>query len=367
MLVLILIGGVLLAQEEKAEVSGEPAAQEEKAEEPEPEGDVAAGGQTFSQVVVAGGWAMLFIGICSVLAFGLAIERFVHMRPSKMVPSQFVGEVRGFVEQGRYDEAGQRCEETPSPISNVLGVMFERMREGKDATVVAVEDAGAKVMAGLQQKISYLSVIAVISPMIGLLGTVLGMIQAFNVIAFQAGLGKPTLLAAGISKALVTTAAGLIVAIPAMIFYHLLRTKIQTIMTSIEKISEKFIGLIFSSPTVGPATEEVTTQEQEIVTEEETIDREREEEEEAEREARRNKEEEILARKKEEERKVLVKKKEENDLFRKGKESYAKGDFKGAMTLFQKVLEVNPDNENSPRYIEKARAIIEQAEKEIEA
>ncbi len=354
---LILIGGVLLAQEEKAEEQKD-----------------AFTGMTFWQTIKAGGIAMLFIGLCSVLAFGLAMERFVNMRLSKMVPSQLIGEINGFVEQRRYDEARQRCEETPSPISNVIGVLFGKVGEGKEATVGAVEDAGAKEIAEFQQKISWLSVIAVISPMIGLLGTVLGMIQAFNVIAFQAGLGKPTLLAAGISKALITTAAGLIVAIPSMVFYHLLRTKIQNIMASIEKISESFIGLIFSSPTVGPAAEEITVREQEIVTEEETVDREREEEEEAERRALARKKEEEMAKRRalaekreEEERKTLARKKEENDLFRKGKESYAKGDFKGAMTLFQKVLEVNPDNENSQRYIEKAKAIIEQAEKEIEA
>ena len=227
--VLILIGGVLLAQEEVGE---------------EPEEQFA--GLTFWGRVHAGGWAMLFIGVCSVLALGITIERVRNMKPLKIVPEELVGEVNELVKQGRYDEARRRCEETPCPLSNVLRVVFEKRVEGKAMAVDAVEDAGARELAMLQQKITPLSVIAVISPMIGLLGTVLGMMQAFDVIAYQAGLGKPTLLAEGISKALVTTAFGLIVAIPTMVSYHSLRIKAENMMGTLEKICENFIGLIFS-------------------------------------------------------------------------------------------------------------------------
>ena len=232
LLMLVLVGGILFAQEEKVEKPGE---------------DIAAGGMTFWQTIAAGGAAMFVIGLCSVLALTIVIERIGNLRVSKVVPKKFVEEVGELASHQRYDEAVKKCEETPGPVSNIFSTALEARGEGKDKVIEVVEDAGVKEMEGFQEKIMPLSIIAVISPMIGLLGTVLGMIQAFNVIAYKAGLGKPTLLAEGISKALVTTAGGLVVAIPAMVAYHFLRMKSQRIMGSIEKISESFIGLLFPS------------------------------------------------------------------------------------------------------------------------
>ena len=99
-------------------------------------------------------------------------------------------------------------------------------------------------MDDLWQKLSYLADIAAIAPMVGLLGTVLGMIQAFNVIAFQTGAVKPVLLASGISKAMVTTATGLIVAIPAMIFYSFFRGRLQNVTARLENISTELFHLL---------------------------------------------------------------------------------------------------------------------------
>ncbi len=246
LLMLVLVGGILFAQEEKAEEPGE---------------DVATGGMTFWQTIAAGGAAMAVIGLCSVLTLAIVIERIGNLRVSKVVPKKFVEEAGELASQQKYDEIIEKCEETPCPVSNIFNAALETRGEGKDKVIEAVEDAGAKEMGAFQDKIMPLSIIAVISPMIGLLGTVLGMIQAFNVIAYKAGLGKPTLLAEGISKALVTTAGGLIVAIPAMVAYHFLRSKSQRIMVSIEKISERFIGLLFPSGegiAAGEALEEKT-------------------------------------------------------------------------------------------------------------
>lgn len=230
---LVLVGGILFAQEEKAEKPGEDVAE--------------GGGMTFWQTIAAGGAAMVVIGLCSVLALTIVIERIGNLRVSKVVPKKFVEEVGALASQQKYDEVIEKCEGTPCPVSNIFSAALEARGEGKDKVIEVVEDAGAKEMELFQEKLMPLSIIAVISPMIGLLGTVLGMIQAFNVIAYKAGLGKPTLLAEGISKALVTTAGGLVVAIPAMVAYHFLRSKSQRIMGSIEKISESFIGLLFPS------------------------------------------------------------------------------------------------------------------------
>ena len=103
---------------------------------------------------------------------------------------------------------------------------------------------GRRGIDDLRQKLSYLADIAVISPMVGLLGTVLGMIQAFNVIAFQTGAVKPILLASGISKAMVTTATGLIIAIPAMIFYSFFKGKVQSVTSHLENLSTELFNLL---------------------------------------------------------------------------------------------------------------------------
>ena len=118
------------------------------------------------------------------------------------------------------------------------------MTRGKDVIKEAMLDKGRRIVGDMTQKLSYLADVAVISPMVGLLGTVLGMIQAFNVIAFQTGAVKPILLAGGISKAMVTTATGLIIAIPAMIFYSYFRGKVQNITSQLENISTELFHLI---------------------------------------------------------------------------------------------------------------------------
>jgi biopolymer transport protein ExbB len=107
-----------------------------------------------------------------------------------------------------------------------------------------MEDEGRRRADNLWQRLSYLADIAAISPMVGLLGTVLGMIQAFNVIAFQTGAVKPILLASGISKAMVTTAAGLIIAIPAMIFHSFFKGRIQDVIARLENISVELYHLL---------------------------------------------------------------------------------------------------------------------------
>ena len=110
-----------------------------------------------------------------------------------------------------------------------------------------MENCGRKEVATLWQNISYLADIATVAPMVGLLGTVLGMIQAFNVIAFQTAVVKPILLAGGVSKAMVTTAGGLIVAIPIMIFYAYFRGKVQEISSIVESYLTDIIKIVEGS------------------------------------------------------------------------------------------------------------------------
>ncbi|MDD5270378.1 MAG: MotA/TolQ/ExbB proton channel family protein [Candidatus Omnitrophica bacterium] len=198
--------------------------------------EVVAGtkGMTFWQICVAGGWTMIFIGLCSVLGMALIIDLFISLRKQSMMPVDYVGAVKMAIKNGDMQGATNLGALRKGFLVNVVQAGIDK--SGHDLQIIqdSMTIVGAKEAAGLLQKIGYLSSIGTISPMLGLLGTVLGMIQSFNVIAFEAGLGKPTLLAAGVSQALITTAFGLIVGIPVMAFFFYFRNKAQEIITDIE-------------------------------------------------------------------------------------------------------------------------------------
>lgn len=207
----------------------------------------AKAGMTFWEVVVSGGVTMIFIGLCSIAALALIIDHFMTLHSSKVIPPNFLEMIKTYLSTGKVQEALTLSRSKGDFISKVFAAGLGKSGQSLGDIQEAMSEAGAKEANGLQQKISYLSTIATISPMLGLLGTVLGMIQAFNVIAFQAGLGKPTLLAAGVSQALVTTAFGLIVGIPAMAFYFYFRNKAQAIIMDVEAVSGEFSKMIFES------------------------------------------------------------------------------------------------------------------------
>lgn len=217
--------------------------------------DKEAKGMTLWQVVLSGGWIMIVIGLCSVLAMWLIIEHFVHIRTKKLISDSFIKKIHEYVQHHQYNELYSFCKQSPGLISNMVAAALEKMHHGIEKIQEAVAESGEREESKLTRKISYLSIIATISPMLGLLGTVLGMIQAFNVIAFEAGLGKPTLLAAGVSKALVTTAAGLIVAIPAMAFYFFFRNRVHLIIEMAEDTMTKFIELLAGAISGNPPAE----------------------------------------------------------------------------------------------------------------
>jgi biopolymer transport protein ExbB len=173
-----------------------------------------------------GGVLMWPLLACSILALGFAIERFIMMRPDRVVPLQFVTHVRALVSAGEFDRAMAYCRKHRNPAAAVFSVALTLNDRPSISNAVirsTVEDLGAREMDDLALRIKPLLVISNISPLLGLLGTIFGIIKAFNVVASESGLGRADLLAAGISEALITTAAGLLVAIPALAFYHYLR------------------------------------------------------------------------------------------------------------------------------------------------
>jgi biopolymer transport protein ExbB len=209
-----------------------------------PDAAAAEQGMTLWQIIKAGGEVMILLVVLSIVAMGLIVYYFLTIKQDNLIPEDFQEKVISLIEAGRFDEARKLSEENENLIANV--VIAGLSRKGREKIVVkeAIQDKGRRGIDDLRHKLSYLADVAVISPMVGLLGTVLGMIQAFNVIAFQTGAVKPILLASGISKAMVTTAAGLMIAIPAMIFYSFFRGRVQNVTAHLENVSTELFNLI---------------------------------------------------------------------------------------------------------------------------
>ncbi len=153
------------------------------------------------------GWVIIFV---SIVALSLAIEHFISVRRDKLAPPEIVDQVHDLFDQENYKEAMELCEAEPNVFTNVVGAALHRMPGGFDAMEAAVQEVGEEESVKLHQKISYLSLIGTIAPMLGLFGTVSGMIVAFNIIAQKKGAADPGDLAVGISQALVTTFDGLL-------------------------------------------------------------------------------------------------------------------------------------------------------------
>jgi len=209
-----------------------------------PDAGVAEEGMTLWQIVKAGGEVMVVLALLSVTALSLIIYYFLTIKQDKLLPEDFLEKTFTLIGQKRYEEARMTCKSDRSLLANVFLAGLARLGRGKVVIQEAIQDRGKRSVDDLWQKLSYLADVAAISPMVGLLGTVLGMIQAFNVIAFQTGAVKPILLASGISKAMVTTATGLIIAIPAMIFHSYFRGKVQSLTSRLENVSTELFHLL---------------------------------------------------------------------------------------------------------------------------
>jgi biopolymer transport protein ExbB len=209
-----------------------------------PDMEAETAGMTLWQMIVAGGGVMVVLAFLSVAALSLVVYYFMTLKKEKLLPQHFIDKVINLLETGRVNEALSISETGDSMASRVFLAGISRVTKGPVIVREAIEDEGKREVDGLWRKLSYLGDIAAIAPMVGLLGTVLGMMQAFNVIAFQAGAVKPVLLASGISKAMVTTAGGLIIAIPAMMFYAYFRGVVETAAARLENVATELCHLL---------------------------------------------------------------------------------------------------------------------------
>ncbi len=169
---------------------------------------------------------MIWISILgvSIVMVTFIIQLFLNLRATKLQPNALVESLRATLEAGNYQEAWEICRANKAYISNVLGSALERLGRGKEAVEIAIAEHGMREAQTIKTQNSYLSVIGVIAPMIGLLGTVIGMMGAFAVLG-QSGVSDPRALALSIGEVLMATASGLFIAIPAFIFYYFFRNR----------------------------------------------------------------------------------------------------------------------------------------------
>jgi len=185
--------------------------------------------------VQRGGPLMIPILICSLVGMAFTIERFVALRQKAVAPRDLTKKVLDAVKGERPAEALELCQKRPSSLARVLAAGLALAGGPHDDVAKAMEEAGDRELWNLDRFAKPLSIIAGVSPLLGLLGTVWGMILAFDVVAQKGALGDPKALAAGIATALLTTLAGLTVAIPCYILYHYFRSRSDRLIIEIEE------------------------------------------------------------------------------------------------------------------------------------
>jgi len=181
------------------------------------------------QFLSQGGWVMWFLLVASICMTWFTIEGFMYLRTGKLAPPALIARLKEAISAGNYQEAWNLCKTNRCFLSSVLGAGLERIGRNKDAVEFAVEETALRESTYLKTNTTFLSVIGVVSPMIGLTGTVYGMIKAFHTLGDN-GISNPAELAANIGQVLVATLSGLIVAVPAFIFFYVLRARAQGVI-----------------------------------------------------------------------------------------------------------------------------------------
>lgn len=195
------------------------------------------------EIVQAGGWLMLPIIACSIVAAAIILERLWTLQSKRVSPANLVAEVHKWVGNDQLDPKRLQQLHQSSPLGQILATGLANRGATRDIVKERIEDAGRHVVHELERYLSPLGTIAAISPLLGLLGTVVGMIRVFAAITAN-GVGNPGVLAGGISEALITTAAGLSVAIPALIGYRYLRSRVDSLVVHMEKETIRFLESI---------------------------------------------------------------------------------------------------------------------------
>ncbi len=201
--------------------------------------------QNIMDFLQKGGIMMIPIGLCSLVALTVIIERLITLRRKSVIPPKFLPGLRKLMtgKPGNTEAALNYCRQNKSAIANVFAAGIRKIdRRSPEAVEKSIEDAGEREVLKLRKYLRALSVIASVTPLLGLLGTILGMIVAFQTVAISGeALGKTELLAEGIYQAMITTAAGLSIAIPVLICYHWISGKIEKLVADIDQMTVDFV------------------------------------------------------------------------------------------------------------------------------
>ena len=199
--------------------------------------------ETMFDLIKKGGPIMIPLGIASILALALAIERFISLRRDKILPEGFL---QGLGKSWDSDPSGQAaeqyCDENSGAAGHVFKAGIQWRGSGYQAVAKAIEDAAIREADKMKRSLRGLSIIAAVCPLLGLLGTVYGMIDAFQRTSSSDGAAKTSELASGIYEALVTTATGLTIAIPAMLLYQFLNSRVDGLVDHIDEVGTEFIA-----------------------------------------------------------------------------------------------------------------------------
>jgi len=206
------------------------------------------------ELVFAGGWMMIPLILASVLAVAICIERFWTLRAENIAPKHLLAQVWMWIKNNELDSAKLKQLKAGSHLGSVLAAGLSNSRHGRDITKEAIEQAAGQAVHEMERFLNPLGTIAAVAPLMGLLGTVLGMISVFNEIMAQ-GTGNAGVLAGGISEALVTTAAGMMIAIPALICHRIFQRRIDDIVVFMEQEAVKLVDVLHGDREVSETPE----------------------------------------------------------------------------------------------------------------
>ena len=208
------------------------------------------------ELVRSGGLIMLPIILCSIIAIAIVIERFWTLNAARIAPRNALAELWSKLRLNQLDAEQLRELRMSSPLGQILAAGLVNARSGRAVMIESIEQAASHVVHDRERYLSTLGTIAAISPLLGLLGTVFGMIEVFSEIMLV-GTGNANVLAGGISTALITTAAGLSVGIPSLMFYRMFLRRVEGLVVELERESIKLVDALHSNRTVELRTVEV--------------------------------------------------------------------------------------------------------------
>lgn len=195
------------------------------------------------EILKSGGWLMVPILLCSVVALAIIAERFWTLRKKRINPEYLVAQIWHWKKANELNEQRIVSLRDSSPLGRVLAAGLLNIGHSREVMKESIEETGRQVVHQLERYLNTLGTIASVTPLLGLLGTVIGMIKVFNGILLE-GVGKPSVLAGGISEALITTAAGLAVAIPSLILYRYFRGKVDELVVEMEQEALKMVEIM---------------------------------------------------------------------------------------------------------------------------